>query len=249
MTRPDSQRIKPAEPTQTLRKRPKRRSGILGLWDSSIGKKWVMAVTGLLMIAFLLVHMLGNLKIFFGPTDFDHYAGWLRTIGEPVLHGAWYLWIQRAVLLVAIALHITAAIQLSRRDHKARPIKYAHGQRLRANFATHSMRWGGLTLSLFIIWHLLDLSAGVTNPDFERGKAYHNIYVDFQHWWINLIYIAAMVALGLHINHGFWSATQTLGINNPRRDKAIKAIGSTLALSISVGFLMVPIGVMTGIVK
>jgi succinate dehydrogenase / fumarate reductase cytochrome b subunit len=226
-----------------------RRTGLRALWHSSIGKKWVMAVTGLLMVAFLLVHMLGNLKIFFGPRDFDQYAHWLRTIGEPVLHGAWYLWIQRFVLLVALALHVTAAVSLSRRDRQARPVKYAHGQRHQATFATHTMRYGGIVLGLFIIWHLLDLTAGVTNPDFEKGRAYHNIYVDFQHWWINLIYIVAMVVLGLHINHGFWSATQTLGINSPTRDKAIKVTGSTLAVVISAGFIMVPVGVMTGIVK
>src|SRR4051812_34538153 len=151
------------------------------------------------MLVFLLVHMLGNLKIFFGPRDFDQYAAWLRTIGEPVLHGAWFLWIQRAVLVIALVLHVTAAAQLSHRDHRARPIKYAHGQRRQATFATHTMRYGGIIIGLFVIWHILDLTAGVTNPDFESGRAFHNVYVDFQHWWINLIYIAAMVALGLHI--------------------------------------------------
>jgi succinate dehydrogenase / fumarate reductase cytochrome b subunit len=228
--------------------RPRRGTGLAALWHSSIGKKWVMAVTGLLMVAFLLVHMLGNLKIFFGPSDFDHYAHWLRTIGEPVLHGAWYLWIQRCVLLVALLLHTTAAAQLSRRDLKARPVKYAHGQRAKASFATHTMRYGGVILGLFIVWHILDLTAGLTNPDFEKDRAYHNVYVDFQHWWINLIYIVAMVLVGLHINHGFWSASQTLGINRPTRDRAIKGIGSTLAVLITVGFVMVPVGVMAGIV-
>jgi succinate dehydrogenase / fumarate reductase cytochrome b subunit len=221
------------------------------LWHSSIGKKWVMAVTGLLMLAYLLLHMLGNLKIFFGPHDFNAYAAWLRTIGEPVLHGAWYLWIQRFVLFLAVLLHVTAAIQLSRRDHRARPVKYAHGQRPQASFATHTMRYGGIILALFIVWHLLDLTAGVTTPGghFHEGHVYQNVYNDFQHWWSNLIYLLAMVMLGLHINHGFWSATQTLGLNSPTRDKVIKATGSTLAVVISVGFMIVPIGVMTGIVK
>ena len=221
----------------------------MALWHSSIGKKWVMAVTGLLMVAYLLAHMLGNLKIFFGPRDFDHYAAWLRTVGEPVLHGAWFLWISRAVLLVAVVLHITAAAQLSRRDVKARPVKYSHGQRAKASFATRTMRYGGTILALFIVWHILDLTAGVVNPDFHKGAVYHNVYADFQHWWVDVIYIVAMVMLGLHINHGFWSATQTLGLNSPTRDRAIKTVGSTLAVLISVGFIMVPIGVMTGIVK
>ncbi len=219
------------------------------VWDSTIGKKAVMAVTGLIMLAFLIVHMLGNLKIFFGPHDFDAYASWLRTIGEPVLHGAWFLWIQRAVLLIAVVLHITSAAQLSKRDLQARPTRYAHGQRPKATFATRTMRWGGVILALFIIWHLLDLTAGKVNPDFHKGQPYHNVVKDFQVWWINVIYIVALVAVGLHINHGFWSAAQTLGVNRPARNRIIKVTGSTLAVAVTVGFLMVPIGVMTGLVS
>jgi succinate dehydrogenase / fumarate reductase cytochrome b subunit len=163
------------------------------LWHSTIGKKAVMAVTGLIMVLFLLLHMLGNLKIFFGPRDF--------------------------------------------------------GPGNRASFATHTMRWGGVIIGLFIVWHLLDLTAGVTNPDFERGRPYHNVVVDFQVWWINLIYVVGVVMVGLHIHHGFWSATQTLGVNRSSRDVAIRAIGTTLAVTITAGFVAVPIGVMTGLVR
>jgi succinate dehydrogenase / fumarate reductase cytochrome b subunit len=221
----------------------------LTLWQSTIGKKAVMAVTGLIMVLFLLLHMLGNLKIFFGPHDFDSYAAWLRTIGEPVLHDAWFLWIQRAVLLVVVVLHIVCAVQLSKRDLAARPTRYAHGQRARASFATRTMRWGGIILALFIIWHLLDLTVGVTNPDFNTGRPYHNVVADFQIWWINIIYIVAMLMVGLHINHGFWSASQTLGLNRPARDRAIRTVGTTLAVTITAGFLAVPIGVMAGLVS
>ena len=220
------------------------------LWNSSIGKKTVMAVTGLIMIAFLLLHMLGNLKIFFGPHDFDNYAGWLRTIGEPVLHGGWYLWIQRAVLVVALGLHITAAAQLTKRDTQSRPVSYSHGLRTKATYPTRTMRTGGIILLLFIIWHLLDLSAGVLNPDFEKGKPYHNITKDFQVWWINIIYIVAMVMLGLHINHGFRSAIQTLGFTqNVSRRRLVEGIGAGLALVISLGFIAVPVAVMGGLVS
>jgi succinate dehydrogenase / fumarate reductase cytochrome b subunit len=224
-------------------------STTLTLWQSTIGKKAVMAVTGLIMVLFLLLHMLGNLKIFFGPHDFDSYAAWLRTIGWPVLHGAWFLWIQRAVLLVAVVLHITCAAQLSKRDLAARPTRYAHGQRAKASFATRTMRWGGIILALFIIWHILDLTAGVTNPDFDEGRPYHNVVADFQTWWINIIYIVAVLMVGLHINHGFWSASQTLGINRPAREVTIRTIGTTLAVAITAGFIVVPIGVMTGLVS
>lgn len=227
----------------------RRRTGVAAFWHSNIGKKIVMAWTGIIMLAYLLAHMAGNLKIFFGPTDFNHYAEWLRTVGEPVLHGAWFLWITRAVLLAAVVLHVVAAAQLSRRDQKARPVKYVGGGRARASFATHTMRWGGVVLALFIVWHILDLTAGVVHPDFVEGDVYRNVTDDFQVWWVNVIYIAAMVALGFHINHGFWSASQTLGINSAGKDRAIKAVGTTLALVISLGFIAVPVAVMTGITR
>lgn len=215
-------------------------------WDSTIGKKVVMAATGLLFVVFLLAHMAGNLKIFFGAGSFDHYAGWLRTIGEPVLPYSWFLWIQRAVLVVALVLHVVAAVQLSRRDRKARPVRYVHGQRPRATFATHTMRWGGATLAVYIVWHILDLTVGVANPDFVEGQPFHNVVVDFQVWWIDVIYLVALLMLGLHINHGFWSAAQTLGIKSASRDRTIKTVGSVLAVVITGGFMIVPIAVMAG---
>ena len=205
-----------------------------------------MAVSGLILVLFLLAHLLGNLKIFFGAADFDGYAAWLRTIGAPVLRDTWFLWLQRAVLLVAVVAHVTAAVQLSIRDRRARPIRYVHAPRHEATFATSTMRWGGVIIALFVVWHVLDLTVGVVNPRFEAGRPYHNVVVDFQVWWIDLIYIVAVIALGLHINHGFWSAAQTLGVNRPARHRTIKAVGSTLAFAITAGFVMVPVGVMTG---
>jgi succinate dehydrogenase / fumarate reductase, cytochrome b subunit len=232
----------------TKKPAPRKRTAIRTFWDSTIGKKVVMALTGLMFVAFLLVHMAGNLKVFFGPDDFNHYASWLRTIGEPVLHSSWYLWIQRAALIVGLVLHITAAVQLSKRDNRARPVRYVHGQRPQATFATRTMRWGGVILALFIVWHILDLTLGVTNQDYRVDQPYHNITADFQVWWVNVIYIVALLMLGLHINHGFWSAAQTLGITSPARDKMLKTIGSILAVVITGGFVMVPLGVMTGLV-
>jgi succinate dehydrogenase / fumarate reductase cytochrome b subunit len=218
-------------------------------WSTTIGKKTVMAVSGLVLLLFLLAHMLGNLKIFFGATDFDGYAAWLRTIGAPVLHDAWFLWLQRVVLLVAVVAHVTAAVQLSIRDRRARPVRYVHRRRRQATFATSTMRWGGAILALFVVWHVLDLTVGVANPDFAAGRPYHNVVVDFQVWWIDLIYVVAVFALGLHINHGFWSAAQTLGVNRPARDRAIRAVGWTLAVAITAGFVIVPVAVLTGWVR
>ncbi|HVV12605.1 succinate dehydrogenase cytochrome b subunit [Amycolatopsis sp.] len=231
-----------ATATATTRRPP----ALLVFWRSTIGKKSVMAVTGLLFVAFLLAHMAGNLKIFFGPAEFDHYSSWLRMIGSPVLHSSWYLWGQRTVLVLALVLHVTAAVQLSKRDRRARPVRYAHGRRPRASFATHTMRWGGATLAAYLVWHILDLTAGVANQDFQEGHPYHNVVADFGVWWVNLIYIVALLMLGLHINHGFWSAAQTLGIRGATRDRAIKTTGTVLAVVITGGFLIVPIAVMAG---
>jgi succinate dehydrogenase / fumarate reductase, cytochrome b subunit len=229
--------------------RAARPSTLRTLWHTTVGKKAVMATTGVVMLLFLVVHMAGNLKIFFGPTDFDSYAAWLRTIGEPVLHNSWYLWVQRVVLLACLVAHVTSAAQLSRRDRKARPQRYRHRQPWRGSFATHTMRYGGIVLGLFVIWHILDLTVGAVNPHYEAGHPYHNVVADFQVWWISLIYVVAMLMLCLHIYHGFWSAAQTLGANNAARNGVFKTIATVLALVITVGFLSVPVAVMTGVVS
>ncbi|MGW4456709.1 succinate dehydrogenase [Streptomyces albidoflavus] len=227
----------------------RRPSTIRTFWDSSVGKKTVMAVTGLIMLGYLVAHMAGNLKIFFGPEDFNGYAHWLRTMGEPVLHYEWALWIVRFVLLAAVILHVVSAAQLSRRDIKARPVKYVH-KRPRASYATRTMRWGGIILALFIVWHILDLTTGTVHAgDFQHGQAYQNVVGTFSTWYGNTIYIVAMVALGLHIQHGFWSAAQTLGAGNRNRDRLLKTVANALALVLTLGFIAVPVAVMTGLVS
>ncbi|WP_461065256.1 succinate dehydrogenase [Streptomyces pseudoechinosporeus] len=219
------------------------------MWDSSVGKKTVMAVSGLIMLAYLVVHMLGNLKIFFGSDEFNEYAHWLRTLGEPFLHYEWALWIIRVVLVAAVVAHAVSAYQLSRRDIKARPTKYVH-KKPRAGYATRTMRWGGIILGLFIVWHILDLTTGTVHPDgFEAGHPYQNVIDTFSTWYGNVIYLVAVLALGLHIRHGFWSAAQTLGVGSRTRDRAFKTIANMLALVLTVGFVSVPVGVMTGVVS
>jgi succinate dehydrogenase / fumarate reductase cytochrome b subunit len=219
------------------------------VWDSSVGKKTVMAVSGLIMLLYLVVHMLGNLKIFFGSYEFNHYAHWLRTLGEPFLHYEWALWIIRVVLVVAVVAHATAAYQLSRRDIRARPSGYVHKKR-RASYATRTMRWGGIILGLFIVWHILDLTTGtVHSGGFQEGHPYENVVDTFSRWWNDVIYIVAMLALGLHIQHGFWSAAQTLGAGSVTRDRALKATANLLAVVLTAGFITVPVAVMTGLVS
>ncbi|WP_030256409.1 succinate dehydrogenase [Streptomyces violens] len=227
-------------------RRPSSYAGIL--WHSTVGKKTAMAVSGIVMLLYLVAHMLGNLKIFFGAAEFDGYAHWLRTIGEPFLHHEWFLWIARVVLLAAVVVHAVAAYQLSRRDIAARPQKYVH-KKPRASYATRTMRWGGIILGLFIVWHILDLTTLTVNPRAEAGHPYANVVATFSTWYGNVIYIVAMLALGLHIRHGFWSAAQTLGANRPGRDRTLKAIANLLALVLTLGFIAVPVSVMTGVVS
>ncbi|WP_374777229.1 succinate dehydrogenase [Streptomyces sp. NBC_01310] len=223
-------------------------SAASAVWDSTIGKKIVMAVSGLIMLGYLVAHMLGNLKIFFGSDEFNGYAHWLRTLGAPLLHHEWALWIVRVVLLVAVVAHAVSAYQLSRRDIKARPVKYAHKRR-RASYATRTMRWGGIILGLFIVWHLLDLTTLTLNERAWAGHPYENVLATFSTWYGNTIYIVAMAAVGLHVRHGFWSAAQTLGAGSARRDRTLKVLANGLALVLFAGFVAVPVAVMTGVVN
>ncbi|HCA84403.1 MAG TPA: succinate dehydrogenase [Streptomyces sp.] len=218
------------------------------LWRSTVGKKAVMAVTGLVMLLYLVAHMLGNLKIFFGPGDFNGYAGWLRTIGAPVLHRTWFLWLVRAGLLASVVLHGVAAYQLSRRDLAARPQRYVHRRR-RASYATRTMRWGGVVLGLFIVWHILDLTTLAVNPRAQPHHPYENVVASFSTWYGAGLYIVAVLALCLHVRHGFWSAAQTLGAGSARRDRALKTAADVLAAALTIGFLSVPVAVVTGLVS
>jgi succinate dehydrogenase / fumarate reductase, cytochrome b subunit len=230
--------------TRTDRKPPPTRT----FWGSTVGKKAVMAVSGLIMLGYLVAHVMGNLKVFFGPGEFNAYGHWLRTMGEPVLHYEWALWIVRVVLLAAVVGHAVSAYQLSRRDIKARPTPYAHKRR-RASYATRTMRWGGIIVALFIVWHLLDLTTLTVNENAQPGHPYENVVATFSTWYGNVIYIVAMLAVGLHIRHGFFSAAQTLGVGNATRDRALKALANILALVLTAGFVSVPVAVMTGVVS
>ncbi|MEW2390444.1 succinate dehydrogenase [Streptomyces venezuelae] len=218
------------------------------VWGSTVGKKAVMAASGLVMIAYLVVHMVANVKIYFGAAGFDAYGHWLRVMGDPVLHREWGLWIARVVLLVSVVAHGVSAYQLSRRDIKARPTQYVH-KKPRTTYATRTMRWGGVILGLFIVWHILDITTGTVHPGFEEGKPYNNVVDTFSTWYGNVIYITAMLAMGMHVRHGLWSAAQTLGVGSRVRDRSLKAVANGLALVLTVGFVSVPVGVMTGVVS
>jgi succinate dehydrogenase / fumarate reductase cytochrome b subunit len=216
-----------------------------------VSLKILMAVTGLLLIGFLFAHMAGNLKIFVGAESFDHYAHWLRTIGMPLLPESWYLWIQRAGLTVALVAHIAAATILARRARKARPVRYAHRPKMQGSYAARTMRWGGVIVLLFVIYHILDLTTGTLNPIGDRAHPYANVVADFapDRWYVTLFYTLAVVAVGFHLRHGIFSAARTLGQQTPRGAFYANAVAVVLSVVLVIGFLSVPFAVLTGLVS
>ncbi len=210
-----------------------------------------MAASGVIFILFVLLHMYGNLKAFAGHDAYNAYAEHLRTIGEPMLPGSGLLWLIRASLIVALVVHVYAAVALWRRAGRARTVKYQVKKNLSSTFSSRMMRWGGLTLLLFIIWHLLNFTIGKVNVSGGATNDPYNLLVDsFDVWWLTLIYLVAMVALGLHLHHGVWSAAQTLGLtNNVRARRNFKTLGLIVAVVIAGGFSLVPIFVLAGVIN
>lgn len=217
---------------------------------TSLQLKIVMAVSGAILVLFLVGHMLGNLKIFLGRPALDTYAAWLRELGEPALPYETVLWIIRVVLLVAVVAHIVSAVILARRAAHARPVKYAARPKTPGSYATRTMRWGGVIIALFIVWHILDLTIGAVNPNGVSGAVYDNVVSDFapSRWYITLFYVVAMVALGFHLRHGLWSALQTLGRSSGPSQHRLKTLSTVVAVVLTVGFVVVPLSVTVGLV-
>lgn len=211
-------------------------------WDSTNGKKAVMAVSGLILFLFVLGHMLGNLQVFEGPEQFNKYAVLLRTLPEG-------LWAVRIILLVMVILHIVTAVQLALRKKQARPIGYAKKENTVSSYASRTMYWSGPILLAFIIYHILDLTLGTANPNFIEGDVYHNVIASFSNPIVSIWYIFSMVLLALHLRHGAWSMFQSLGVAHPRHNAFLKKAAIVFAVVIFVGFVAVPVGVLTGVVK
>lgn len=209
-----------------------------------------MAASGVIFIGFVLLHMYGNLKAFSGHDAYNTYAEHLRTIGEPMLPHAGLLWVIRTVLLVSLVVHVYCAATLWKRSNRARTVKYQVKKNVSSSFSSRAMRWGGLTLLLFIIWHLLNFTVGKVNVAGGATNDPYNLLVDsFGVWWLTLIYLVAMVALGLHLHHGVWSSAQTLGLtNNAKARRNAKAIGWIVAVVIAGGFSLVPIFVLADVI-
>jgi succinate dehydrogenase / fumarate reductase cytochrome b subunit len=235
-----------ATPARTPRKVP----FVVEAWRSAIVKKWVMAITGIMMLGFVLAHMIGNLKVFLGKDDINEYAEWLRHLGHPALPNEVILWILRVSLIAAVGLHILAAVQLTRMNRKARPVGYQSPRDYAAaNYAGRTMRWSGVIVALFVIFHLLDLTWGPANPDFVSGNVYHNMFESFRRVPVAIVYIVAQVALTLHIWHGAWSMFQSLGVNNPRYNAARRHFATAFAGLILIGNVSMPLLITTRVVK
>ena len=203
-----------------------------------------MAVTGAILFGFVLVHMIGNLQVYLGPEAMNHYAVFLREF----LHGAG-IWIARGVLLAAVALHIWSATALTLASRAARPVGYREQKWKESTYASRTMRWSGVILLVFIIYHLLHLTTGTVHQSFIEGDAYHNFVAGFQSVPVSLFYIFAMILLGLHLRHGVWSMFQTLGVSHPRYIRMAHVGAWVFAAVIVIGNISFPLAVLAGILK
>lgn len=219
---------------------------------STIAIKLAMALSGLVFIGFVLAHMYGNLKAFAGEESFNHYAEHLREIGEPMLPHSGLLWILRAGLIVSLVVHVASAVILARRAGKARTVAYVNKKNKASSLSSRTMRWGGATLLVFIVWHLLNFTIVKINPS-NGDTGGHNPYAlmvdSFDLWWMTIIYLVAMLALGMHLHHGTWSSLQTLGLTGtPAARARAKSAGWIVAIVIAGGFSLVPLSVLLGII-
>ena len=212
--------------------------------DSSIGKKAVMAATGIVLFGFVVVHMIGNLQVYLGPLAMNEYALSLREL----LHGAG-IWIARVVLLACVAVHIWAAVSLTIENRKARPQGYRRRRWQESTYASRTMVWSGPILALFVVYHLLHLTTGTVHPNFVEGDVYHNFVAGFRVLPVSAFYMAAMLALGLHLHHGVWSMLQTLGLSHPRWNPLRQAFAGGITAVVVIGNLSFPIAVLLGVLR
>lgn len=217
---------------------------------SSVTLKLTMVVTGLVFVLFVFVHMIGNLKVYTGAAHFDDYAHWLRTLGEPLLPYEGALWIFRVVLLVCLVGHVGAAIMLAVRGYRARGRFRRAGMRSLRTFTARTMLVGGIVLLLFIIFHVLDLTTG-TRPAasgvYRQGYAYDNLIASFERPAVALFYFLAMAVLGAHLVHGLWTVVNDLGVTGHRARQVLVALGTLLALAVTVGNMSIPVAVQLGL--
>jgi succinate dehydrogenase / fumarate reductase cytochrome b subunit len=212
-------------------------------YRSSVGKKVVMAVTGVIGIGFLIVHVLGNLLVFRGADAINNYSHFLHSTGE-------LLWLARIVLIAAVILHVIAAYQLTMQNRAARPIGYARREPQVSTLAARTMRWGGALILVFIVLHILHFTTGTIRPTgtFIEGDVYANVVASFHIWWVVLFYVVAMVAIGAHIYHGAWGWIRTVGVTQHPENPLKRPVALVVALFLWLGFTAVPVAIFLGLI-
>jgi succinate dehydrogenase / fumarate reductase cytochrome b subunit len=215
---------------------------------NSVFKKAVMAVSGIIMLLFLIAHMIGNLHVFQGAESFNNYSEWLRTVGEPAVPPRTVLTAIEVGLVVSVVAHMWAAIALWRQAKRARPQSYVTKKSVAQSYASRTMRWGGVIIGLFIVYHILDLTFGAANPAGTNATPYEKLIASFQNPIATAVYVVALILLGMHLRHGIWSATQTLGQSNRRRERTVNAFAIVFSTLLIAGYLVTPAVIAFGLV-
>lgn len=209
-------------------------------YQSVIGKKVIMAVTGFILSGFVLGHMIGNFQVFAGPEKLNAYAEFLHSLGG-------LLWVARLVLLASVGLHIAMAVQLTMLKLEARPEPYVKKTSLVSTYAARTMIWSGPIVAAFIIYHLLHFTTGQAHPDFKPGDVYANVIIGFRNPAVSLFYMVANILLAFHLYHGVWSMFQSLGVAHPRYTPILKRVAQAYGIVIGLGNVAMPMAVLTGI--
>jgi succinate dehydrogenase / fumarate reductase cytochrome b subunit len=220
---------------------PRRASRLGVLWRSTVGKKALMAVTGLVLFLYVLFHMLGNLQVFAGPEQINGYARLLHV--SPQL-----LWTVRVVLIAAVLVHVVAGVQLYSRARGARPVAYADYRPGSSSAASRTMIWSGILIFAFVVFHVLDLTVGVVHPGFREADIFHNVLVSFGQVTGVFAYLIAMAALAFHLWHGVYSMFQSLGLSNRRLTPTVQRFAAGISVIVAVGFASIPLAVLVGLV-
>ena len=206
-------------------------------YQRTIGKKAVMAVTGVILVGWIVGHVLGNVLIFRGPESVNQYAALLKS-------NMALLWAMRVFMLVTVVLHVVAAVQLVNQQRASRPQAYTRHRYQQATIASRTIRWGGLVLALFLVYHILHMTTGALHPSFDHADVYSNMVLGLRVPWVAAIYLAAVTALGLHLYHGMWSVFQSLGFSSPSISPVRRRLATGIALFVFIGFAAIPLAIL-----